>query len=86
MNPFTQHTQQQGLSYSEHAGFALGIAWRLLHTVIIFSLHGLFPFIKIAPQLDLEATAEFINQRNHWLEGDERRRENATEGLTLNLQ
>ena len=28
MNPFTSHTKQQGVTYSEHFGFAIGIACR----------------------------------------------------------
>ena len=86
MNTFTQHTRQQGFTYIEHACFALGIAWRLLHTVIIFSLHGIFPFIAIPAELDLEATVEFLKERNDWLEDNERRQVDETEGLRLNMQ
>lgn len=83
MNPFTQHTRQQGLTYIEHGCFALAIAWRLLHTVVAFCVHGIFPFISIAKQLDLEATADFLEQRNRWLESDNRRRANITGELGL---
>jgi hypothetical protein len=69
MNPFTEHTRQQGLSYFEHARFALGIALRLLRSVGAFALHAVFPFIDIERRLDLEATAEFLLQHNAWIEG-----------------
>lgn len=69
MNPFTQHTQKQGVGYIEHACFALGIALRLLRSVGAFALHALFPFIGIERRLDLEATAGFLLERNAWIEG-----------------
>lgn len=69
MNIFTQHTQQQGVTYTEHMVFALGIAMRLLNSVIAFALHAVFPFIDIKKSLDLEATARFIEEQNKWIEG-----------------
>ena len=68
MNPFIQHPYQQGVSYTEHMTFALSIAGRLLQTAISFTLHAIFPFIDIDRSLDLEATAEFINRKNDWIE------------------
>lgn len=68
MNIFTNHTKQQGVSYLEHMFFAVGIAMRLLLTVIAFALHGIFPFIDIRKDLDLEETARFINSKNNWIE------------------
>lgn len=69
MNIFTKHTRQQGVTYLEHLFFAVGIALRLANTVIAFTLHGIFPFIDIRKELDLEATARFINAKNNWIEG-----------------
>jgi hypothetical protein len=74
MNPFTSHTQQQGVSYSEHWGFAMGIACRLLVSVISFAVHAMLPFISINPSHDLEATAAFLEERNHWIETAKDRR------------
>jgi hypothetical protein len=68
MNPFTEHTQQQGITYFEHWRFAMGIAWRLLNVVIAFVLHAVFPFITIEPHYDLEATMSFLDERNRWIE------------------
>ena len=68
MNIFTEHTQQQGVTYMEHMFFAIGIAIRLANSVIAFILHGIFPFIDIKRELDLEATARFINAKNNWIE------------------
>ena len=68
MNIFTKHTQQQGVTYLEHLFFAVGIAIRLANSVIAFALHGIFPFIDIRKELDLEATARFINAKNIWIE------------------
>ena len=80
MNPFTQHTEQQGVSYLEHCCFAIGIAWRLFNSVSAFTLHALFPFIAIEKKLDLEATAAFLLERNEWInnasERDEMLRQN----------
>lgn len=67
MNPFTQHTQQQGITYFEHWYFTMGIAVRLSSSVIAFAAHALFPFIDIDATLDLEATADFLQKRNDWI-------------------
>jgi len=69
MNIFTKHTQQQGVTYFEHMFFAVSIAIRLFSSVVAFALHGIFPFIDIRKELDLEATARFINTKNNWIEG-----------------
>lgn len=69
MNIFTAHTREQGVTYLEHMVFALAIAARLLSSVIAFAAHGIFPFIGIRKELDLEATSEFIRQQNEWIEG-----------------
>ena len=68
INIFTEHTQQQGVTYLEHMFFAICIAIRLANSVIAFTLHGIFPFIDIKTDLDLEATARFISAKNNWIE------------------
>jgi len=68
MNPFTQHTQQQGFTYLQHLFFAAGIAWRLSSSVIAFAVHAIFPFIDIDKTLDLEATVNYLQERNNWIE------------------
>ena len=74
MNPFTLHTQQQGVSYIEHMIFAMGIAYRLWRSVIAFTLHAIFPFLNIEVDVDLESTAAFIEERNNWIEEKKRNR------------
>lgn len=74
MTIFTKHTQQQGVTYIEHLFFAAGIALRLFNSVIAFTLHGIFPFIDIRKELDLEATAKFISAKNNWIEDKKRTR------------
>jgi len=68
MNIFTKHTRQQGVTYMEHLLFAVSIAVRLFNSVVAFTLHGIFPFIDIKKELDLEATARFIKAKNNWIE------------------
>jgi hypothetical protein len=68
MNPFTQHTNQQGVTYWEHWCFAMGISWRLFNSVSALTLHAIFPFMEIEKRLDLEATAAFLLERNDWIE------------------
>ena len=68
MNPFTEHTRTQGVTYLQHAGFALGIAGRLFSSVTAFTVHALCPFIGIGKDYDLEATAAFLAERNDWIE------------------
>ncbi|MDH5446582.1 MAG: DUF6356 family protein [Gammaproteobacteria bacterium] len=69
MKLFTEHTQQQGVSYMEHLVFAVGIAVRLFSSAIIFILHGIFPFVDIRKDLDLEATRNYLDEQNEWIEG-----------------
>ena len=68
MNIFTYHTYEQGITYIQHWVFAMGIAKRLFQSVIAFTLHAIFPFIDINRELDLEATARFLNIQNDWIE------------------
>lgn len=68
MTIFTQHPHDQGISYFEHWGFAMGIAWRLLRSVLAFAIHALLPWITIEKQLDLEATSAFLLERNDFIE------------------
>lgn len=67
MNPFTAHPHRQGISYVEHWRFAMGIAFRLLTSVGAFALHAILPFLSIAPRLDLEANAAYLEERNRWI-------------------
>ena len=46
----------------------MGIARRLLTSVVAFGAHALFPFIPIEPRFDLESTAAFLKERNHFIE------------------
>ena len=71
INPFTTHTQKQGVTYFDHLDFAIGISIRLLISVVAFALHAILPFIDIAPRHDLEATMAFLNERNEWIESQE---------------
>jgi hypothetical protein len=68
MNALTEHPHQQGVTYFEHWAFAMGIAWRLLTSVVAFALHAILPFISIEPHLDLEATAAYLAERNQFIE------------------
>ena len=68
MTVFTQHPHDQGITYFEHWGFAMGIAWRLLRSVLAFAIHALMPWITIEKQFDLEATSAFLLERNHFIE------------------
>jgi hypothetical protein len=68
MNPFATHPQQQGVTYFEHWRFAMGIAYRLLTSVVAFAVHSILPFIPIEPRLDLQSTATYLTERNRWIE------------------
>lgn len=46
----------------------MGIAWRLLASLVAFALHALLPFITIERRFDLEATSAFLLERNHFIE------------------
>ena len=76
MNIFTNHTRQQGITYLEHMFFAIGIAMRLANSVIAFFTHAIFPFIGIQRSLDLEATTDYLQERNNWIESKKPSSEN----------
>jgi hypothetical protein len=69
MNPFIAHPHDQGSTYFAHFAFAMGIALRLLYSVVAFAAHAVFPFIGIERSLDLTATSRFLQERNAWIEG-----------------
>lgn len=71
-NPFTAHPRQQCITYLEHWLFAMGIACRLLASVTAFVAHAILPAIRIEPRLDLEATVEYLRERNRWIEAAKR--------------
>ena len=68
MTVFTQHPNEQGMTYFAHWVFAMGIAWRLLRSVVAFAVHALLPCVGIAKQLDLEATSAYLLRRNDFVE------------------
>ena len=69
MNPFNTHPHHQGITYWAHFFFAMGVALRLLQSVVAFATHAVFPFIGINRSLDLEATMRFLQEQNDWIEG-----------------
>lgn len=75
MNPFVTHPHHQGIGYTEHLLFAMGIALRLLRSVLAFAMHGIFPFVDIRRPLDLEATSQYLHERNNWIEAQSPRRQ-----------
>ncbi len=81
MTIFTQHPHDQGISYFEHWGFAMGIAWRLLRSVLAFAIHALMPWITIEKQFDLEATSAFLLERNDFIETEAARAAHDAEPL-----
>ena len=46
----------------------MGIAGRLLASVLCFALHALLPFVTIKRRFDLEATSAFLLERNRFIE------------------
>ena len=52
----------------------MAVAWHLLNSVIAFTLYAFLPFIDIDRKLDFEATMDFINARNQWLENIKKNR------------
>ena len=81
MTIFTRHPHDQGINYFEHWGFAMGIAWRLLRSVLAFAIHALMPWITIEKQLDLEATSAFLLERNDFIETEVSREAHDAEPL-----
>lgn len=85
-NPFTAHPHRQGISYVEHWQFAMGIAFRLLASVIAFALHAILPSLPIAPRHDLEATAAYLKERNRWIEAASGRSPSPSAGMPRGIR
>jgi len=68
MNILFEHLYEQGITYTDHLVFAIGISRRLMASVLAFAVHALLPFIPIEKPLDLEATAAFLEERNRFIE------------------
>ena len=81
MTIFTEHPHDQGITYFQHWGFAMGIAWRLLRSVLAFAIHALMPWITIERKFDLEATSAFLLERNDFIETEAARAAHDTEPL-----
>lgn len=80
MNPFTEHPHQQGIAYTQHWYFAMGIACRLAIIALKFALHAVLPAIAIERRFDLEATIAYLSERNDWIENG-----GTSEGLQINV-
>jgi len=46
----------------------MGIAFHLFVCVLAFVVHAILPFVPVDPELDRESTAEFLAERNAWIE------------------
>lgn len=68
MKVLTKHPHAQGVTYTEHWTFAMGIAWRLLRSALAFVIHANLTFITIERRFDLEAVAGFLLERNRFIE------------------
>lgn len=44
---FLNHPQSVGETYGQHAGFALGVGFRMIGAGLACMLHGLFPFLFV---------------------------------------
>jgi hypothetical protein len=56
MNPLATHPEQQGVTYFEHWRFAMGIAYRLLSSVIAFALHAMLRCTATRSRISLPLT------------------------------
>jgi hypothetical protein len=63
---FLDHPRSVGMSYSQHALFAAGIALRLCLSSMMFVIHAIFPFIPIGNDFNLDGLTHFLLEReNH---------------------
>lgn len=46
-NAFCEHPASVGETWAEHAGAALGFAWRLQHAALAALIHAVFPFLCV---------------------------------------
>ncbi len=62
VNPFTQHPAEVGMSYPEHARFALMLARKTFLMALASLIHAFFPFLFVT------YTSRKINQINKLLQ------------------
>ena len=64
MKSFTEHPETVGENWLQHCKFSCGVGIRLLASSILFIIHGLFPFISIPEQLNLDYTSKWLEVKN----------------------
>lgn len=60
MKLFTEHPSTVKETWWQHCKFSMGVSCRLFASSIFFIIHGLFPFITIPKQINLEYTAGWL--------------------------
>ena len=64
MSWLTDHSNERGYTYMAHALRALRISGRLAAASLYFLMHALIPALKVPPNLNFEAMAKFLMDRN----------------------
>lgn len=64
MGWLTDHPNERGYTYVEHALRALRVSGRLAAASLYFLVHALIPAVKIPPSLNFTALAQFLTDRN----------------------
>jgi Family of unknown function (DUF6356) len=63
---FLDHPRSVGMSYTQHAFFAAGIALRLYFSSTAFVIHAIFPFIPVGNDFNLDGLTHFLLEcQNH---------------------
>jgi hypothetical protein len=63
-----KHLKEKRVSYLQHLLFAGRVALRLSLSSFFFTIHAVFPFVKIPYDLNLESMALYLFERNNDLE------------------
>ena len=59
-----EHLKKAGLTYTQHAKFALSIGINLACSSVWFLVHGGVPFLQIPQSLNLESVSTYLRQKN----------------------
>jgi len=64
MSLFTKHPATINETWWGHFKFSFGIGIKLFVSAMLFIIHGIFPFVTIPEQLNLENMSNWLEIRN----------------------
>ena len=59
------HLRDNKTTYLEHLCFAVGVAGRLIPTILLLLLHAVIPVLKIPKKLSISGTSDYLFDKDY---------------------